>query len=94
MKKKKNKKESEFHKIEREAIHLAKKVRKNIAIAISAAFAFVIALVWRDAIQEGVNRIVTDYVPAAGFMFHIISAVFVTIICVTAIIIFSKWSEK
>ena len=90
----KNKKESEFKKIEKEAIHLAKKVRRNIAIAISAAFAFVIALVWRDAIQEGVNKIIVDYVPVAGYLLKIISAVFVTIICVTAIIIFSKWSEK
>ena len=39
------------------AKYFQKEVRKNIAIAISAAFAFILALYWKDLITEGVNKI-------------------------------------
>ncbi|MBW2993062.1 hypothetical protein KY317_00635 [Candidatus Woesearchaeota archaeon] len=70
-------------------------VRKNTAIAIMAAFAFIIALVWRDAIQEGINSITRALnIPQDGYIFHLLAAIIVTIVCVIGILIFSKWAEK
>ena len=70
-------------------------IRKNIATAILAAFAFIIALVWRDAIQSGVNKL-TEYlkISSTGYVYNIITALVVTIICVLGIMFFSKWGEK
>ncbi len=70
-------------------------VRKNTAVAILAAFAFIIALVWRDAIQEGVNALVVHLdIPKEGYIFNLIAAIIVTMICVVGILIVSKWAEK
>ncbi len=38
---------------------LEREFKKNITTAILAAFAFIIALVWRDAIQETVDKIIS-----------------------------------
>lgn len=74
---------------------IIKDVRKNIAVAISAAFALVIALAWNDAIKEGVNKIVEKLgIPHIGYLFSIITAVAVTVICIIGILLFSKWAEK
>lgn len=83
---------NELTKLEKKLIHA---VRKNIATAILAAFAFVIALVWRDAIQQGVDRIVKKLnIPQEGYFFTIIAAIIVTFVCVVGILLFSKWAEK
>ena len=72
-----------------------KAVRKNMAVAISAAFALVIALAWNEAIKEGVNSIVEKLnIPHIGYLFNIITAVIITVICIIGILIFSKWAEK
>jgi hypothetical protein len=70
-------------------------VRKNIATAILAAFGFMIALVWRDVIKEGVTKLV-GYMQlnGDGFMFTIITAFVTTIVCVLGILYFSRWGEK
>ena len=70
-------------------------IRKNIATAILAAFAFIIALVWRDAIQDGVNALVVHLnIPQEGYIFTIAAAVLATIVCVIGILIVSRWAEK
>ncbi len=70
-------------------------VRKNIGSAIAAAFAFIIALVWRDIIQETVNGIIADLGLAAdGMSIRFIAALITTAIAVTGIWYFSRWSEK
>lgn len=86
-------------KIDDRVIHLSKKVgmevKKNIATAILAAFGFMIALVWRDVVKEGVNRLVALFgAGGQGFWFSVATAVITTIICVLGIIYFSRWSEK
>lgn len=83
------------NKITKEAERLIRAVRKNIGTAILAAFAFVIALVWRDAIQEGVDSLVIRLnIPQEGYLFKIVAAVLITIVCVIGILIFSRWVEK
>lgn len=70
-------------------------IRKNVATAILAAFAFIMALVWRDAIQDVVKDILA-YLDVTGTtsQYKIIAALLTTIICTVGIIYFSRWSEK
>lgn len=86
---------SELSRLEREAKKIIKAVRKNTGTAILAAFAFVIALVWRDAIQQGVNSVVQRLnIPQEGYLFTVIAAIIVTIVCVLGILLVSRWAEK
>ncbi len=65
--------------------------KKAINTAIMAAFGFLIALVWKDVITEFVGNI-SSQSPVQGKLF---SAVIVTLICVTSIVILTKFfSEK
>ncbi len=69
--------------------------RSNIAKAVLAAFGFLIALVWRDVIKDGVDRIIQILsLNGDGFTFQLITATVTTVICVIGIIYFSRWSEK
>jgi len=68
------------------AAKLKKETQKAIVTAITAAFGFVIALVWKDVIVEYVN-LITSSSPIQG---PLISALIVTIIGVIGIIIVSK----
>jgi len=66
-------------------------VQGRTATAISAAFAFVIALTWNDAIKQGVNNLIE----AAGFsgasyLYTISSAVIVTFIGIIGITLASR----
>lgn len=81
--------------IEEEAKRFRKEVQKNTATAILAAFGFVIALVWRDAIQESIDKLLKVLnLTGTGFIYKILTAIIVTIICVIGIMEISKWSEK
>ena len=72
-----------------------KEAKKNIITAVMAAFGFLIALVWRDAIKESVNDIIKLFsIEGSGAIILYITATLTTIICVIGIIIFSRWSEK
>lgn len=70
-------------------------VRKNMATAVLAALAFVMALVWRDAIQEIVKDIMA-YLDITGTVskYKFIAALLTTLICTVGIMYFSRWSEK
>ncbi len=70
---------------------LKSEVKKNTLTAILAAFGFVIALVWRDAIKEIVNEIVKrSGIEGTGYIYQIITAVIITMICVVGIMFLSK----
>jgi len=76
-------------------IQVKDKARDKIAAAIVAAFAFIMALVWRDVIKEFVDKIVEGAgVNGSGYLFTLISAFVTSIICVLGIMYFSKWSDK
>lgn len=81
--------------LEEEARRFRREVQKNIGTAILAAFGFVIALVWRDAIQESVDKILRVLnITGTGYFYKILTAIIVTIICVIGIMQVSRWSEK
>ena len=82
-------------KIKDEAKRFRRGVKGRIISAVLAAFAFVIALVWRDAIKEAADRILEMFgLDGSAYIYRIITAMVVTIICVIGIIIFSRWGEK
>ena len=60
------------------------------------SFAFLIALVWRDAIQESINAFVISIGIQIQnvYLYKIYIAIFITIIGVIALIIFSRWGAK
>ena len=69
--------------------------KKHITTAITAAFAFLIALIWRDAIQEGVDKIMLSVgIVGTTYLYKIYVAIAITIICVIALILFSRWGAK
>jgi len=72
-----------------------RRIRNRIAGAITAAFAFVIALVWRDVIRDAVDQITKRAgLEGTGYIYALITALFVTVICVIGIMIFSRWEDK
>ena len=72
-----------------------KRVRDRTGTAIVAAFAFIIALVWRDVIQEIIKKTIVHFgISGSTYIYQILLASITTIICVLGIMYFSKWSEK
>ena len=72
-----------------------KEAKKNIVTSVMAAFGFLIALVWRDAIKESVNDVIKIFnIEGSGVQIMYITAILTTIICVIGILIFSRWSDK
>ena len=81
--------------IEEEAMRFRKDMQKNIATAILAAFAFIIALVWKDAIQESVDKLLKVLnLTGTGYLYRVFTAIFVTVICVFGMMQISKWAES
>jgi hypothetical protein len=78
--------------------HLSKfqiEVRKHMGTAISAAFALVIALVWKDAIQAFVDTLLKKFnITENLHLYKLVVAIVVTIVCAAGIWIVSKWSEQ
>ncbi len=82
-------------KVPQQARVFKSEVKKNILKAILAAFAFVIALVWRDAIRAGVDELTTRLgIEGTGYVYQITMAVLVTLICVIGIMIASRVKGK
>ena len=82
-------------KVPSKAKEAQKEIRKNVITAILAAFAFIIALVWRDAIRGGIDELIKIWgISGSGYIYTLISALFVTVICVIGIMLFSRMSEK
>jgi uncharacterized membrane protein (DUF106 family) len=74
---------------------IKEEIRNDISGPVVASFGFIIALVWRDAIKGALD----EYLLRAGllenaYIYQIISAIIVTIIFITIIIIFTKWGRK
>ena len=79
-----------------EAIRIETEMRTRLALAITTAFALVIALYWQGVIQEGVNEMlkILGMPVVSAYIYRILAAVIVTIICVIGIWYFSKWAQK
>lgn len=74
---------------------IQKEVKKNTIMAVTAAFAFLIALVWRDAISEAINKFLEILnLTQTGYLYKIISALIITLICVIGITIANRQIKK
>jgi hypothetical protein len=70
-------------------------IKSAIAVAIAAAFGFIIALIWKDIII-GLMKLAKwwdegGFADEAGAIKAIIVAVFITIVSVIGILLISKW---
>lgn len=71
-----------------------KEIKSTIAVAIAAAFGFIIALIWKDVIVGLVNMTglsVTAPTNMTQAVVATVTALIITIICVLGIIYISKW---
>lgn len=72
------------------ALKFKQELKKSTTTAIVAAFGFLIALTWRDVITEWINKISEANPLKNSFM----SAIIVTFISVTGIVIISKFNNE
>lgn len=86
MKKAKENAKKSVSKAKESARHFRQEFNKAINTALLAAFGFLIALFWRDVIQEWVANL-TESSPVQG---KLISALIVTLICVIGIIVVAR----
>ncbi len=61
--------------------------------AITAALAFTIALFWRDAIKEFIDKVLVKLPFGNSWIFSLLAAVIVTIICVVGIWLLARWKK-
>ena len=77
------------------ANELKRRARKRTIEAIVAAFAFVIALVWRDAIKKMIDALALRMgFPETAYVHDVILALLITVVCVIGIMVFSRWEVK
>ncbi|MEM2956149.1 MAG: DUF5654 family protein [Candidatus Pacearchaeota archaeon] len=68
-----------------------KEVKGKVLTSIAAAFAFVIALSWNDAIKSGVDSLITSMgLTGTSYLLKVLAALIVTAIAVAGIWIVSK----
>ena len=93
----------EQKKLARNATHTTKLVikelknetKKHVVTAIVAAFGFIIALVWRDAIKEFINSIMVNFsINGSLSLITFYTAIITTIIAAIGIILITKWNSR
>jgi hypothetical protein len=82
-------------KVPSKAHEIRKETARHITTAITAAFAFVIAFAWKDAIRKGIDSYVKRMgIPETVYFYEFIIAIIITVICVFGIMIISKYGAK
>ena len=72
-----------------------KEFKKQAITAIVAAFAFLIALSWRDFITDSVNQLITHFgVSDQLYLYKLLTALIVTFIAIFGILLISRFKEK
>lgn len=82
--------------IQKESGSVEKEFKRNLNTAVTAAFAFVIALAWKDVITQSVDYLISfSHLPQGqAFGFRIVSAIVVTFICVVGIMLTVRFVGK
>lgn len=74
---------------------LKNETKKHVVTAIVAAFGFIIALVWRDAIKEFINILLANFsINGAPSLITLYTAITTTIIAVIGIVLITKWASR
>jgi hypothetical protein len=77
------------------ALEFKREVKKHTATAITAAFAFLIALSWRDPIKKSVNSFIESLgLVGKEIYFEYTAAFLITVIEVLALMLISKWTAE
>jgi len=77
------------------ALRFKKEFREQIVIAITAAFAFLIALSWRNPIQKSVDLMIVGLGLKGGAVYlEYLSALVITLIAVLVLMWVSRWKSK
>lgn len=92
---KKEEKSFLVEKLTQELTELKEELRNDVAGPVIASFGFIIALIWRDAIQAAIH----EFLSRAGlleeaYIYQIISAIIITIIVVFIMVIVVKLRKK
>ncbi len=82
--------------IKKESGGVEKEFKKNLNTAVTAAFAFVIALAWKDVITQSVDYLIAfSHLPQGqAFGFRIVSAIAITFVCVVGIMLTVRFVGK
>ena len=74
---------------------LKNETKKHVVTAIVAAFGFIIALVWRDAIKEFINTLTSIFsINGSPGLITFYTAIITTIIAAVGIVLITKWSVQ
>ncbi|MFA5259276.1 MAG: DUF5654 family protein [Candidatus Pacearchaeota archaeon] len=69
--------------------------KKQILIAITGAFAFLIALTWRTPIQNSIDKLILKLgLTGEAIYYEYLAAVLITILGVIVLIIISRWAVE
>ena len=80
--------------VKQSAAELHRTTRDKTGIAIAAAFAFVMALSWNDAIRALVDSLISRlHLNGTGLLVKILVAMLTSVICVAGIWYFSKLNK-
>lgn len=75
--------------------NLGNETKQHTVTAIVAAFGFIIALVWKDAIKGYVNLVIVKFsISGASYVITLYTAIVTTIIAVIGIVIITRWPPK
>ena len=70
-------------------------VKSKTLTAVTASFAFVIALSWNDAIKSGVDQLIAKMgITGSSYILKILAALIITAIAVVGIYLFSRAETK
>jgi len=74
---------------------LKNETKKHVVTAIVAAFGFIIALVWRDAIKEFIETLVINFsISGPSSLITFYTAIMTTLIAAIGIVLITKWSSE
>lgn len=84
-----------YHKTVGSALKFKNEFKSEVVVAITAAFAFLIALSWRAPIQTSIDKLIV-YLGLVGKEIYVqyLSAIFITIVAVLALMVMSRWKSK
>ena len=91
----KEKEEILEEKVKKITISLKTETKKQVIIALMAGFGFLIALVWRDFLQEIANAIIaSSHIQGSAITVKGWVAVITTVFAVIGIIIITRWNGE
>ena len=84
-----------YEETKKTSIRFGKGFKKHAVTAITAAFAFLVALSWRNPIQNSVNSLIKSMgLVGKEIYIEYLSAIVITLIAVLVLMLVSRWEVK